>query len=314
MLSICIPTYNRRERIEKNLNMLSKYIYNNFLNDKLEIIVSNNNSQDDTKEFLDRFLKENFKLNLKFYNQEKNLEIQKNQLFVVAQSSYDYFMWLSDDDFIEEEYLLKVLDIISSNKEELISIIPSYQHILPNGKLLNIGRDFNKKNRLYTKGFKTCLFHSWKAHQMSGLVFSKKILKVFNERGIDNLYPFIFFSSYSQIKGKFYYITEHPIKITANVKKYWTYENDGLINGIMENFKKLYEVSYLKRIMLEVYFLFIQRGRYLNYRFQIYKVYKELIFSKNITIITKILLAPIMGLALFYNLGKKLLRYFGEKK
>lgn len=308
MLSICIPTYNRRERIEKNLKEISSYIRNNKLYKKVQIVVSNNNSKDDTKYFLEKFLEQNKDIDLKIYNQLKDLEIQKNQIFVVEKADKEYFMWLSDDDYISEEYLLKVLEIIKRSSGKIISIIPSYQHISKDNELLNKGRDFNKLDKKYEKGFKTALLHSWKAHQMSGLVFSRNILTIFNERRVNNLYPFIFFSTYSQLKGEFYYLTESPVKITAGVKKYWNYGKDGLINGIMENFKKIYEISYLERVILEIHFLLIQKWRYLQYRFKIYKLYKELLLCENMTIITKVLLGPIIIIMVIYSILKKFFR------
>lgn len=307
MLSICIPTYNRREKIEKNLKLLSNYIRNNNLYEKIEIIVSNNNSKDDTKDFLENFLEYNKDINLKIYNQFKEIEMQKNLVFVVENSNENYIMWLSDDDYISEEYLLRVLEIIEENNDKIITIIPVLIGIKSEDEIdiTKIKEKYSAKDKVYEKGFKTALNHSLLAHNMSGLVFKREIIDVYNERNVNNMYPFIFFSTYSMLKGKFYHIKEIPIVGMIDVKKYWHYRKDGLINEVLDNFKKMNELSYFERVIFEINFILTDRWRYLQYYLYIINVYKELLLCKNMTVITKILLGPLMILGGIYAILKR---------
>lgn len=311
MLSICIPTYNRQKYLEKNLNLLKNYIEKNKLENIVEIIISNNNSTDDTQIFLENYKISKSNIMITIYNQKIPLKMQENFIFVAEKSNNKYFMWLGDDDYIEEEYLLKVLGIIKENKNsnEIFCILPSNRPIDINGNLLKGGRDLNTKNIMYEKGFKNnCLINSYKAHQMSGIVFNKKLLKSYKERKVDNLYPFIYFSTLTSLIGKTYYITEYPVKVTAGEKKYWNYGKDGLISDFFNNYKKVYELSYIQRILLEIKFLNIQRWRYLQYKYRIPLVYLELLKSKNMTLVTKILLIIIMGFNIIISIIKKILK------
>lgn len=309
MLSICIPTYNRRKYLEKNLNLIAKYVYNNKLENIVEIVVSNNNSEDDTKEFLENFKIENKNLQMKFFNQKKNLKMRNNMEFVIENSSKEYFMWLGDDDYMEEEYLLKVLNILEKNLGRIIYIVPANRPVDMEGNLLKGGRDLNKKSKIYVSGFKNCLINALKAHQMSGLVFSRKVIKEYKANNInsENLYPQLYFSIYSSLRGITYSLNENPLKITVNRKRYWNSGEYGLLEDIFENYSLFFELGIIKRFLLESQVILTQGFRYSN-KFKTIFIYFKLLKLKNLSFLTKVFLFPEMIIGIIYRQLKKILR------
>lgn len=310
MLSICIPTYNRDVYLLKNLELLKSYIEKNKLIEIIEIVISNNASTDQTFEVLTLFEKINPKLKLKIYNQKSNIGMIKNFEFVACKALNNIFMWLGDDDYISEDYLLKVLDIIERNKntKEIFSILPSFKPINGNGEVLSGGRGVNDSEQIFEKGFKTCIKNSYKGHQMSGLVFSKNILEIYKERKVNNMYPFIFFVAYSNLNGKTYYIPQYPVKVTVGEKKYWNYGNDGLVSEVFDNYMKLDELSYLEKSFLELYFLKIQSWRYLQYQRKVFYAILNIIKNKNTTFVVKFIFIVLVFYIFIKILIKKMVK------
>lgn len=306
-LSICIPTYNRANYVKKNIELLIEFIKRNNLKNNVEIIISNNASTDKTENILNICKTENEDIDLKIYNQKESLGMLGNIIFVGEQSKNEYFMYIGDDDYIEEKYLLEVIGIIEENKfsNEIFSILPSNVGIDGNGNSVPGGRGASDKREIYEKGFKSCVANSYKGHQLSGLVFSKKVLEEYKKRKVNNLYPFIFFVAYTSLNGKTYYIPEYPVKVTEGEKKYWNYGKDGLLSDIFDNYKKLKQISYIQRSILEMNMLLRQRWRYIQYRTKIISCVFNILKMKNMTVLSKILFIPLVSIILMIILIKK---------
>lgn len=95
LVSIGIPTYNGSHRIIRALSSLWKQGYPN-----LEIIISDNCSTDNTQEVMDNICKDHPEI--RYYRQPKNIGMMPNFRFLLSNASGKYFMWLSDDDQIQE--------------------------------------------------------------------------------------------------------------------------------------------------------------------------------------------------------------------
>lgn len=121
-LSILIPTYNRCSRLKKSLEDLF-CILNKFEgNEKIEIVISDNGSEDETVKVLKKY-------NLKFLNigiifkysiSEKNQGFDVNVAKCVKISSGKYLWFLSDDDNIIGESLLTILEDIKDRTPSAI--------------------------------------------------------------------------------------------------------------------------------------------------------------------------------------------------
>ena len=294
LLSILIPTYNRSNFLIKNLTLMWEYFSRLEIKDQLEIVVSNNNSSDDTDLKIKALMSGNSNFNIRYYTQSKNIGPEKNSLFVLDKSNGEYVMFLGDDDYLDFNYLLKVLDCLKLNSK-ITSIIPNFVQIDMEGNLLSIGRDYGLKSKIYYRGFNNCLINSWRGHQLSGLVLKKDFLyQEYIENKVSNMYPFIFFLGLSCLKGNSLHLTDFPVKVTqpGQQNKDWGYGKDGLINEIFDNYNKL-PVNYFKKSLLQLYFFNKQNWRLFMYKsngFQsLINPFFRILLSDNSTFIFKIL-------------------------
>lgn len=266
ILSICIPTLNRASHLKKNLDLLKDLIIKNDWIDDIEIVVSNNNSDDNTGLVINNFKSENEnKLNLSFWHQSERLIMQESLLFVVEKAKSKFFMWLGDDDYLNEGYIGSCLTAL---KEKNVGcIIPSYKFINSDGDEIGGGRDLRLKNNLKKGSFLSCYRNSWRGHQLSGLVTQTEVLKYYRESKVDNIYPCIYFSCLGSLKYDTLHLTESPIKVTLvdQSKKAWGYGEDGLFNDIFDNYIKLPLSSPLKGI-LQLHFFYVQYWRLWEYK------------------------------------------------
>ena len=99
LVSIGIPTYNRPDGLRKTLECMANQSYAN-----LEIIVSDNCSPgDETRKAVEQFMKNDNRI--QYYRQEENKGPVFNFKFVLEKSTGQYFMWASDDDLWENNFI-----------------------------------------------------------------------------------------------------------------------------------------------------------------------------------------------------------------
>jgi FkbM family methyltransferase len=99
LVSIGIPTYNRPEGLKRTLECITKQSYKN-----LEIIVSDNCSLNPEVE---KVVKE-FKgkdSRIQYFHQSENIGAANNFKFVLEKATGEYFMWATDDDEWDYEYV-----------------------------------------------------------------------------------------------------------------------------------------------------------------------------------------------------------------
>ena len=120
-LSIVISTFNRSKWLEVNLENMNNLI-SGFKN-KVEIIVCDNQSTDQTNEIL-----RNFKSNpnIKSYRNSGNVGMLGNLSESVALASGEYIWLIGDDDIIRECSIGKILNVIDANGPELIYLNYAY--------------------------------------------------------------------------------------------------------------------------------------------------------------------------------------------
>jgi hypothetical protein len=177
-----------------------------------------------------------------------------------------YVMYLGDDDYIEFNYLKECYSYI--NNKTIHCIIPANKPIDENGDKLAGGRDLKLPTKKYESGFKNCLINAYRGHQLSGLVLRRnKLYSSYLEYNVNNIYPFIFFVGLSCLKGDTVHLTTYPVKITAapQTNKDWGYGEDGLMNDIFDNYKKL-PLSNWQKTKLQLHHYRRQSWRLWKYR------------------------------------------------
>ena len=97
-LSIVIPTYIRAEKLVRLLKNIENEIYGLNLDEKINVLVSDNASTDNTQILALNYKTEKF--NYKYFRQEKNLGFDGNIRFLYDISDSEYVWFFSDDDIL----------------------------------------------------------------------------------------------------------------------------------------------------------------------------------------------------------------------
>ena len=122
-LSICIPTYNRKNYLEKLITQLVQLIISKNLD--IEVCVSDNYSEDGTWEFLKEVASKHPAFIIQ--QQDRNIGSDRNQIAVANLASSKWILVMGDDDLLVEANLINLL-------EELPSL-EKYDFILLNTKI-----------------------------------------------------------------------------------------------------------------------------------------------------------------------------------
>jgi abequosyltransferase len=120
LLTIALPTYNRAKLLDKQLAWLANAIKG--LESECEIIVSDNCSEDNTPEIINKWQKALPKTTFRANRHSKNLGVMRNIAYCLNAATSKYVWTISDDDRIEDKaipYLLNTLNT-SANLSLLI--------------------------------------------------------------------------------------------------------------------------------------------------------------------------------------------------
>jgi glycosyltransferase involved in cell wall biosynthesis len=129
VLSISIPTYNRAPKLIEALDSI--LAQDDFERSRVEIIISDNCSTDNTRQVVEKYQKKyNF---IKYYKNDINKGIDYNIFRCVELAETDYVYLLSDDDILLKQSVNHMLSLLDNNPDV------SFFHI--NGK----GFELNEK-------------------------------------------------------------------------------------------------------------------------------------------------------------------------
>ena len=137
LISIIIPTYNRKEMLKNSIDSIFSQNYINY-----EIIVIDDNSNDGTREMI-------FELypNIIYSRNKKNMGPSYNRKLGMKMSKGDYLIFMDDDDYYTDPlFFTNAINILENNKENNISFLAanSIDFIQENNRYI--------KNNLHMKG------------------------------------------------------------------------------------------------------------------------------------------------------------------
>lgn len=148
LLSICIPTFNRKKNLEDCLNSIF-ISSNNVKNLNFEVCVSDNCSNDDILSVIKKF--EN-KINLKFNKNEKNLGFSLNAIKSISMASGDFVWLIGNDDLLLPFSLKKLKKLIENNSDAEFFFVNSFFYETKN--LINFSSPINT-NEIDLKNLKS---------------------------------------------------------------------------------------------------------------------------------------------------------------
>ena len=111
LLSICIPTYNRQKYLREAISEIIRQIPENFINE-VEICVSDNDSSDGTKEYLDQLMSRSL-ISIKYSKNEKNLGFDWNCIKVMQMATGKFSWLMGDDDVLNENAMTKIFALLT---------------------------------------------------------------------------------------------------------------------------------------------------------------------------------------------------------
>lgn len=114
ILSICIPTYNRSKYLTECLNSIVCQFDNEEIIGNVEIVISDNASEDDTQKVVKDF-QDKYK-NIKYFRNENNLGFDRNVEKVIMSANGSFLWTLSDDDYIINDSLYYLIDVLKDNE------------------------------------------------------------------------------------------------------------------------------------------------------------------------------------------------------
>ena len=113
LLTIAIPTFNRRDFIEMSLNS----IFCQF-DERVEVLVSDNCSTDGTE----RFVKEHYP-QVRYEKNNENIGPDRNFLECFKKANGKFILLLGDDDILVEGALKVILDFLEHNKDLVLTFL-----------------------------------------------------------------------------------------------------------------------------------------------------------------------------------------------
>jgi abequosyltransferase len=249
MITICIPTFNR----SKFLQELLQSIYN--ANQKIPIILSNNNSTDDTNKVIQIYKKK--LTNFTSIQQKKNIGFARNYLECIFRVRTKYAWVVGDDDLLKKDSIKNIIFTIKKLN-------------YPNGIIFEYDNFLNiSKNKSHNSISELSLL---KDFSKCGLI-STQIIKVENIKFIKNQITKQKKNLYIQI-----YIMLRLIKKFGK----WYKSSKKIINYRNNNFNLYSEKLILKRLENEIRGYLIPLKIIYNKQSKEYKDITNLIFKKNI--------------------------------
>ena len=199
-LSICIPTYNRKNYLEKLITQLVQLIISKNLD--IEICVSDNCSEDGTWEFLKEIAVKHPAFII--HQQDRNIGADRNHIAVANLAASKWILVMGDDDLIVEANLINLL-------EELPSL-EKYDFVLLNTKISAEQNLFNLDHGVLTYSqLKKSLKKSTTEYGFIGShLMSKKVAVEKNKRDLKDMKAWSGFSTfiYSSTQAEIYFYSK----------------------------------------------------------------------------------------------------------
>lgn len=160
-LSVCIPTYNRASILVTTLlNLLNQDLTG------IEIIVSDNNSTDNTSEAVSGLINQK----IKYFKNDLNFGATINLLITMKQAQGDFVVTLSDEDDLNLSNIMMTIATCErlDNKVGLIL----------GGVEKPSGTKYLYKNKLIFPKIRNLYLYGYKRAYMSGIVFRREFLNL----------------------------------------------------------------------------------------------------------------------------------------
>ena len=108
-----MPVYNEGKFIAKSIESLLRQDYKN-----IELIITDNNSQDNTQEICLKYAKEDYRV--RYYRNRTNTGSLRNSNFAFELSKGEYFMWAGAHDLWDQSFIGRCVHILNSDPDVVV--------------------------------------------------------------------------------------------------------------------------------------------------------------------------------------------------
>ena len=277
LLSVCIPTFNRAQYLSACLDSILVQCKNIKVRDAIEIVISDNNSPDNTRSAVRTYQKKFPHVSIRYVRNKTNIGT-KNTMTVATYAKGTYIWFFSDDDLQKRFALQTVLNVLKKNRPDLIMVnldmcsLDSKKLVDPN--LFRINKDyyFLSKKRLFSflEG-RFFLPIDWFLTSYSNMIIKKSIFDE-NNRRINAVY------------NKKHHVFPHAALIYYTPQDYSTYvlaKSIALYRTGNRSFGPKKEIEFLEYWypVLKMHYDTIcsMNRKYISYRFRCLMVLKTLV-------------------------------------
>lgn len=252
LLSICIPVYNNSSLFHFSLLAAAKSIEG--YEDKVEIIVNDNASEDDIEYIVNRVKKVFKSIQIKYYRNSINVGLAKNYISSVDRAKGKFVWIIGSDDFLFSESVGNILNIIENDNEikfiglnfSNINILDvKFEDIDPQeddlflelGSRITQNKTVEVTESINVENLVSPSFNSVMLGAMMTSVFSRRIWNQLdfskynlssNFVNLESIYPHILVFATQFLKEKAAYIKQPAILVGDGAR---SWGSDDLVNG-----------------------------------------------------------------------------------
>lgn len=108
---VCIglPTHNRAHTLKQAITSILNQDY-----EHIELVISDNASSDDTQKLCEEFSSKDERI--KYIKQSHNIGPTSNFIEVLNNSNCDFFVWISDDDWFDTNYISQCVKVLMEDE------------------------------------------------------------------------------------------------------------------------------------------------------------------------------------------------------
>ena len=215
-LSVIIPTYNRASYLSQCLHSILSSSYEN-----LEVIVSDNASQDDTQAVVSSFTDNR----LRYYRNDTNIGAELNILKLVEYASDGYIFCLGDDDFLNEGAISEIIEMIHRNPG--VGVILSALNRLD----ARTDRPFSDyvpypHSRLFNSGEESLVALLWVARSFPTITIRRDLIDIDGaKRHVDSMYPQVYLVGSAMKRAPTYYTDKRLVTGRLYANRWWEYKS-----------------------------------------------------------------------------------------
>lgn len=220
LLTIVVPTYNRVGYLTRCVGSVVREITAWGFEEKVELLISNNCSPDDTFEFLQGLKAKPY---VRIIHRGENIGLVMNVIAASEEAQAEYFMWLSDDDWLPEgglKNLVSALECLSEGVGYLWCPLPTYDD--RNGQLFTVPSKSFDSDTLLEAGLDASVTHMNVGWALSRQVFRRASFDYAFARDVkDNSYFPLAIAARTMLRNGSLYLDKPYVQHTYFNQEHW---------------------------------------------------------------------------------------------